>query len=107
MAELLFIMVWIGGPHCEDCKVHLSGTTAAEFISRFTRSGGAQENFFFFFLVHKRDVVRSTEEIKEDKDIHPCGREGVRGWTDASLSGYHMEPTHLTHSSGHRLMVWV
>lgn len=80
---------WCGlrSPHCEDCKVHLSGTTAVEFISRFTRSGGSGE--FFWFI---KEMWLEHREIKEDKDIHPVeGRS--EGRTDASLSGYYMEPT--------------
>ena len=90
--------------HCEARKAHLSGTTAAEFISRFTRSGGAQENFVF--LVHKRDVVRNTGKSRRTR-TSALWKGVSEGWTDASLGRYHMEPTCLTHSSGHRLVVGV
>ena len=57
-------------------------------------------------MVHKRDVVRSTEKSRRTR-TSTLWKGGSEGRTDASLSGYHMEPTHLTHSSGHRLMVGV
>lgn len=67
---------------------------------------GGLRRIFFFFLVHKRDVVRSTEKSRRTR-TSALWKGGSEGWTDASLGGYHMEPTHLTHSSGHRLMVGV